>query len=56
MIRCVNCGEVFEEEDVQTRSEYISEFWGAPAYMDVCVCLHCGSDDMEMIEDEEDEQ
>lgn len=55
MIRCVNCGNSFEEDEIRTRSEYVSEFWGAPAYADVEVCPVCGSEDLEELEDPLDE-
>lgn len=51
MIRCVNCGESFDDEEIHTRSECVGEFWGSPAYMNVSVCPSCGSDDLEELED-----
>lgn len=47
MIKCLDCGAEFEEEEVGHEEEFTSEFWGAPASVDVCVCPFCRSDDIE---------
>ena len=54
MIKCSDCGARFEDYEVRTRSEYVSEFWGAPAYAEICVCPSCGSDDLEDYQEEEE--
>lgn len=45
MYKCQHCGHVFTEP--KTVQEYRGEFWGMPAYEDVSVCPHCGSDDVD---------
>lgn len=45
MIRCEDCGEVFETPD--TYSECIGEFWGAPAYETFGCCPFCGSSELD---------
>jgi len=47
MIKCSDCGARFEDYETRTRLEYISEFWGSPAYAEISVCPSCGSDEIE---------
>ena len=54
--KCYDCGEIFDEEDADVRSECVGEFWGAPAYMDYNVCPRCGSQDIEETHDKLDEE
>lgn len=54
MIKCSDCGAAFEDYETKTRLEYISEFWGAPAYAEISVCPCCGSDEIEEFEEDED--
>ena len=58
-LKCYDCGEVFREEDADTVSENVGEFWGAPAYMNYNACPRCRSTDLEEVygddEDEEEE-
>lgn len=56
MIKCCKCGEVFDDYEVEQRSEYVAEFWGAPAYQNVDICPFCHSDDLEDIDDTEVEE
>ena len=56
-VKCLNCEQVFDEEDVVTKQEYRGEFWGSPAYETVGCCPYCGEDaiDYEYVEEDEDE-
>lgn len=56
MIKCNDCGARFEDYEVRTRSEYVSEFWGSPAYAEISVCPSCGSDEIEETEEDEGER
>lgn len=55
MIKCNYCGARFEDYEVRTRSEYVSEFWGSPAYAEISVCPSCGSDEIEETDEDEGE-
>lgn len=55
-LKCYDCGEVFDEDDADVRSECVGEFWGAPAFMDYNICPHCGSDEIEEYHEEEKEE
>lgn len=58
-VKCLNCEQVFDEEDVVIREECVGEFWGSPAYERRAYCPYCGEDaiDYEYVEeDEEDEE
>ena len=52
---CRDCGNYFDEDEIETRKECVSEFWGAPAYQEYEACPCCGSDDFIEVEDEEQE-
>lgn len=59
--KCCECDAIFEEDEADSRREYVGEFWGVPAYEDLMACPNCGSTDMEEyyeeieeIEEEED--
>ena len=54
-LRCYNCDEIFNEEDADTVSEIVGEFWGAPAYMNYNACPICRSTDIEEVEDIDEE-
>ena len=57
LLRCNNCDEVFDEDDLESRSECVGEFWGSPAYDSYGICPYCGSDDYdEYIDPEEEEE
>lgn len=47
LIKCNDCGELFDEEDVVTRYETVGEFWGQPARGKFEACPNCGSDNLE---------
>lgn len=49
--KCENCGRVFTDEQAETRSEYVGEFWGAPAYQEIRVCPDCRSEEIDAYTD-----
>lgn len=55
MIKCSNCGARFEDYEIRHREEYVSEFWGSPAYATIPCCPSCGSDEIEETDEDEDE-
>ena len=57
-LRCYDCGEIFDEDDADSRSDFVGEFWGSPAYDTVAICPFCNSDELEEYEEkaEEDEE
>ena len=55
MLRCDDCGNTFEAEDLGHYTECVGEFWGSPAYETFYVCPFCGSDCYREC-DEEDEE
>lgn len=40
--KCCECGEVFDEDEVQTWDEYRGECFGFPAYETLAGCPQCG--------------
>ena len=56
MLICNDCGEIFDDDDLESRSECVGEFWGSPAYDSYGVCPYCGSDDYEEYVEEEEEE
>lgn len=50
---CNDCGAVFDDPEIVEEDR--GEFWGMPAYEEMCYCPHCGSEDFEECEDEEEE-
>ena len=44
---CLNCGHLFDEEDVVTWQEGRGEFWGRPCYEKMCGCPICREDYVE---------
>ena len=40
---CLDCDEIFDEEDADTVREWVGEFWGAPAYKNYNACPVCHS-------------
>ena len=55
-MRCYDCDAVFDEEDAETRSECVGEFWGSPAYQNYAVCPFCHSEDIEEYEEPAEEE
>lgn len=55
-VRCLNCGAEILRDELEYTREYMGEFWGMPAYEDAYVCPHCGSDDIEDSEVDDDEE
>lgn len=49
---CNDCGEIFNEDEAE-RYEYMTLYWGSPAYQVILVCPCCGSDDLEDYEKKE---
>ena len=44
MYKCVECGHVFDDEDVKRLREDRGECHGVPAYEEYCVCPACNGD------------
>lgn len=53
-LKCLDCDRTFDEEEAETRSENVGDFWGSPAYQTINICPFCRSD--EIIEPEEDDE
>ena len=41
---CLECGHLFEEDDVAVWEESRGEYWGTPCYEEVTGCPHCKGD------------
>lgn len=56
--KCYCCEETFSEPDVRHEREDRGEFWGMPAFEDMYyeVCPFCGSDDVDAVNEEEEEE
>ena len=54
-LQCLDCEEIFDEEDAEVVSEKVGEFWGAPAYMRYNACPNCLSTELEEYYEEEEE-
>ena len=46
MFICLECGFVFDEDDVATWKEDRGEYWGTPCYESVSGCPRCQGDYM----------
>ena len=55
MLKCYECGCIFDEDEADERSECVGEFWGSPAYQSFMVCPECGSDEIDDYEEENEE-
>jgi len=44
MFKCLDCGEVFSEDELLSWSEYRGECHGSPAYEKMCGCPSCKGD------------
>lgn len=42
MLKCLECGHIFEEGERHEQREYRGEFWGQPSYETVAGCPKCG--------------
>ena len=49
MLKCLECGKVFEDDEIAHWQESRGEFWGEPAYETVWGCPHCQGDCSEAI-------
>lgn len=49
MQKCLECGKVFEDDEIAHWQEIRGEFWGEPAYEDVSGCPYCQGDYEEAI-------
>lgn len=60
LYKCLDCGEVFEEEEAGTIRESRGEFWGEPCYESMMCCPYCHSmyleETYEYDEEEEEEE
>lgn len=53
---CWNCKCEVPGDDLKAIEESRGEFWGTPCYETVYVCPHCGSDDLEEVPEESEEE
>jgi predicted nucleic acid-binding Zn-ribbon protein len=44
MQKCLECGKVFEDDEIAHWQESRGEFWGFPAYETMSGCPHCQGD------------
>lgn len=51
MFRCNECRKAFYHP--HSKSEYVGEWFGFPAYEDFCYCPHCNSDEFDSVDDTE---
>lgn len=42
--KCTECGHVFREIDAAQTTEYLGEYFGAPASETIACCPECGGD------------
>ena len=47
---CLECGEVFDDDEIAYWEERRGEFWGFPAYETMSGCPHCKGDYVEAYE------
>ena len=52
MFKCGDCSKTFTEPRIEHESR--GEFWGMPAYEDVATCPYCGSEFIDIIENNSD--
>ena len=56
-LKCEDCGEIFEEEDLASWQEDRGEFWGSKCFETMTGCPHCYSGDVvEYFEEDEDDE
>lgn len=46
-LKCLECGNVFDDDEISYWSESRGEFWGEPCSEEMSGCPHCGSGDYE---------
>lgn len=46
MLRCINCGHIFDEDEADTARCCVAEFWGQPAYETYKDCPECHAEDI----------
>ena len=46
MMKCSECGEIFDQSYADVKREHVGEFWGQPAYMNIDICPMCGSEEI----------
>ena len=44
---CLDCGTVFDADEVERVQDYRGECWGRPAYEEELICPHCKSSDID---------
>lgn len=49
MIRCNNCGSVFDDSEMDEIYDPIGEYHGSPAYERICICPNCHSDELDEV-------
>ena len=54
MMKCWNCGHVFDSTEAITIRENMGEFWGAPAYEDWNGCPKCRQTDLAEVEEQKE--
>ena len=47
---CLDCGNVFNTDEVERVQDYRGECWGRPAYEEELICPYCKSSDIENAE------
>jgi len=43
MLKCEDCGSIFDDDELATWREDRGEFWGQPCFETVTGCPHCYS-------------
>lgn len=62
MFRCGGCGCVFADDEVQYERVCWEDYYGVGGmfdsrnYGDLMTCPHCGSDDIEELDEEDEEE
>ena len=46
--KCGDCGKTFSEPKIEHENR--GEYWGMPAYKNVVICPYCGSEFIDIIE------
>lgn len=62
MLRCANCGEIFDEDEAVYESVCWEDYYGVGGsfpnknYGSVATCPHCGSEELEDYWEDDDEK